>query len=152
MPAVFGVTTADIEPLVLGAPISSDSIPSITQVTAWILTRDLIVQGVFTAKGVPVQFEVDSTGYAYGHQAVLTAVAAQVIQATQGKRAQAVASREEYLLAINELKQWVHVLGASVASDNVTDVPSSSSTPAMSTKRAAKTVSRRASMARSGVM
>jgi len=152
MPAVFGVTPDLISPLVLGLPIAVDTVPSTTQVTSWILTRDLIVQGVFIAKGVPVELEEDSSGYAYGHQAVLTAVASQVISSTQGQSKQAAVLKQEYLLAMKELKEWVHVLGKSVSSTNNVDKPTSSSNSTMTRKLDLKKRSRRSRMASSGVM
>jgi len=111
---MFGVSTEEIEAMVKGLPLSATSSPSVTQVEEWITQHDLIVQGIFSAKGVILgAIEVGSTGYAYGHQAVLKAATAQILRATQGRFDEAAECRIEYDKSILDLKEWIHVLGES---------------------------------------
>jgi len=153
MPALFGVTHEDVSAMVIGAAFSATSTPTQSQVEKWILHHDLIVQGIFNAKGVSPTFSTDSTGYAYGHHAVLMAITSQVNRATQGQSEQAIASQEEFIRAMDELKKWVHVLGKSAGSGNAVDKAASSSSPSM--RKAPKSVSTtniRRLMVQSGVM
>ncbi len=128
---MFGVTVEEVSAMVVSTPMTATSTLSVAQIEAWITTHDLIVQGIYEAKGVVLSsIEVGSVGYAYGHQAVLNVSCSQVLRAIQGRYDEAAAMRVEYDKSIADLKAWVHLLGES-APDDFMDVSASNQTTSL---------------------
>lgn len=120
----FGVTATEVCDMIEGFEASASTTPSTSRVEGWIATHTAIVAGVFVSKGVsPDGLDTDGTGYAYGHQTVLTRAVAQLAFAVQGRQDQAVELRREADDMMQRLREWVHELGSDAsASDGAVDM------------------------------